>query len=74
MTTINFDIPKDTVAVSGETGFTASISLGGNILFTLTLIPEPDGSLYYHIFDEADLDGKYAIDGTLPEYFDEVLG
>lgn len=70
MTVINFDIPKETVAVAGKEGIVATISLGGDVLFTATLMCEPDGSLYYHMFDEADLDGAYVIEGHLPEYFD----
>lgn len=71
MTTMNFDIPKDTVAFAKD-GVVATVSVGGNTLFTMTLMRDGDGSLYYHIFDEADLDGVYAIEGNLPEYFDEV--
>lgn len=71
MSVLNFDIPKDTIAVAGEKGIVASLSIGGDIIFTATLIREPDGSLYYHFFDEADLDGDLAIDGHLPEYFEE---
>ena len=75
MSVIHFDIPKDTIATAGSEGIIATISIGGDTIFTATLIREPDDSLYYHIFDEADLDGDLAIDGHLPEYFDrEVCG
>lgn len=75
MSIIRFDIPKDTIATAGKSGIVATISIGGDIIFTATLIREDDDSLYYHIFDEADLDGDLAIDGHLPEYFDrEVCG
>lgn len=75
MSVIHFDIPKDTIALAGSEGIVATISIGGDTIFTATLIREPDDSLYYHIFDEADLDGDLVIEGHLPEYFDrEVCG
>lgn len=70
MSVIRFDIPKDTIHVAGKEGVVASLSIDGDIILTATLMREPDGSLYYHIFDEADLDGDLVIEGHLPEYFD----
>lgn len=69
MATINFDIPKDSIAVVKD-GVVATLSVGGDILFTVTLMKDGDGSLYYHMFDEADLDGAYVIEGNLPEFFE----
>lgn len=62
------DIPK--ADISATTDLCATISVDGDVLFTLTLKKESDGSLYYHLFDEADLDGAFVIEGHLPEYFD----
>lgn len=49
-----------------------SIEVDGDVLFTLTMKEEPDGSLYYTCFDEADLDGVFTIEGHLPDFFEEV--
>ena len=73
MSIINFSIPKDSIAVAGEQGVVATISIGNDVVFTATLIRENDGSLYYHLFDEADLDGAFVIEGHLPEYFGEEV-
>jgi hypothetical protein len=74
MTVTNFDISKDSILASGKDGVVATVSVDGNVLFTATLMRDSDGSLYYHLFDEADLDGAFAIEGHLPEYFDDEGG
>ena len=47
------------------------IEIDGDVILNVLLKREPDGSLYYFCFDEADLDGAYTIEGHLPEYFEE---
>ena len=47
------------------------IEIDGDVILNVLLKREPDDSLYYYCFDEADLDGRTVIEGHLPEYFDE---
>lgn len=69
MSEYTINIPKDAVTKAGHAGIVATIMLGDDVLFTATIMREDDGSLYYHMFEEADLDGDFAIDRSIPAYF-----
>ena len=63
-------IPKD-IVVNKPINFVLEID--GNPIVSITLINDHD-SLYYRIYDEADLDEVYLIEGHLPEYFEKKAG
>jgi len=69
---MKLSIDKATIAklVGTETCLPVEIQVGGDTVITISFSND-HGSLYYAVFDEADLDGVYTIEGHLPEFFDE---
>ena len=64
--TINID-PRKLIANLSDP-VTVAIYIGDDNFFTMMLMAEEDGSLYYHVQEDAN--PHEVIEGHYPEYFD----
>jgi hypothetical protein len=60
------NINKDLITYDG---IAISIEIDGDSLLIIRL-QNDNGSLFYDVIDNADLDGEYTIQGHIPEYFE----
>lgn len=67
---MRISIPKDIVA---DREVNLVVEIEGNPIVTIMMMNDHD-SLFYRIYDEADLDEAYLIEGHLPEYFEKKAG